>query len=127
MKRILIIEDDVITREIYTALLKQHGYEVLFAPDVREGWEKMQSDPPQAVLLDLVMPDSVGLDFLRKVRISKGLKDLPLIVYTALFVPGLVEEAQQAGATRIFDKAHLSAGMLMDVLNQCLIPGQVAA
>lgn len=127
MKRILLIENDVITREIYGAMLREHGYEVVIATDVPSGWDKLQQETVQAALLDLVMPDTQGLDFLRNVRASATLKGLPVVVYTNLFMPGLVEEAMEAGATRMFDKTHLSAGMLMDTLNQCLSPGQKAA
>src|SRR5687767_16007289 len=127
MKRILIIEDDLITREIYNALLCQHGYEVILAPDVKSGWDKLIEEVPDAALLDLVLPDSHGLNLLRKIRASKNFRELPVLVYTNLFIPGVVEEAKELGATRIFDKAHLSSVMLIDALSQCLIPGQKAA
>ena len=127
MRRILLIENDVITREIYGALLCQHGYEVTCVTDFRTAWEKIQKEPPAAVVLDLVMPDNQAITLLCNVRADQALKHLPLIVYTSLFVPSVVEEAQEAGATRIFDKAHLSPEMLLDTVNHCLIPGQKAA
>jgi CheY-like chemotaxis protein len=127
MPRILLIEDDLITREIYDALLCQHGHEVSIAGDVRTGWEKLQGEVFDAALLDLVLPDTHGLELLRKIRANKKTKDLPVIVYTGFFVPTIVEEAKESGATRMFDKAHLSATTLIDALNECLIPGQKAA
>jgi CheY-like chemotaxis protein len=127
MARILLIENDVITREIHNALLVQHGFEVTIATDLRAGWEKLQQSPPDAALLDLVLPDTQGLELLRKIRAHKTLKDVPVIVYTSMFIPGVVEEAKEAGATRMFDKAYLSGSMLLDALNECLVPGQKAA
>ena len=127
MPRILLIEDDLITREIYSALLVQQGYEIAIATDVRTAWESLQTACPDVALLDLVLPDSHGLDLLRRIRAHNTLKHLPVIVYTGLFVPGVVEEAKEAGATRMFDKAHLSASTLLDAVQECLIPGQKAA
>ena len=127
MPRILLIENDTITREIYNSLLCQHGHEVTTVTDLRTAWDKLQKDPPDAALLDLVLPDTHGLDLLRNVRRSKNLRDLPMIVYTSLFNPPIVEEAKEAGATRVFDKAYFSASTLIDALNECLVPGQQAA
>jgi CheY-like chemotaxis protein len=127
MARIILIEDDLITREIYNSLFTQHGHEVSVAGDVRTAWETLQQQPFDAAVLDLVLPDSHGLELLRKIRADKKLKGLPVIVYTGFFVPSTVEEAQEAGATRIFDKAHLSSTTLIDALAECLIPGQKAA
>lgn len=127
MPRILLIENDVITREIHNALLVRAGHDVSLANETRTGWEKLQQSPPDAALLDLVLPDTQGFELLRKIRAHPVLKDLPVIVYTSMFVPGVVEEAKEAGASRTFDKAYLSASMLLDALNECLVPGHQPA
>ena len=127
MPRIMLIEDDVITREIYCALLTQNEYEVLTVTEVGSAWTKLQTEPVDAVLMDLVIPDVHGLELLRNVRSHKTMKELPVIVYTGLFVPNVVEEAIQAGATHVFDKAYLGASKLLDALQECLIPRQKAA
>ena len=127
MAQILLIEDDLITREIYNSLFGQHGHEVSLAGDVRTAWELLQQRPFDAAVLDLVLPDTHGFELLRKIRADKKLKALPVIVYTGYFVPSTVDEAKEAGATRIFDKAYLSPSTLIDALNECLIPGQKAA
>lgn len=123
----MLIEDDLITREIYNALLCQHEYEVVIATELRTAWEKLQTDPVDAALIDLVIPDVHGIELLRNVRAHKTLKDLPVFVYTSLFTPPVVEEAKDAGATRVFDKAYLSASTLLEALKECLITRQKAA
>lgn len=123
----MLIEDDLITREIYNALLCQHEYEVVIATELRTAWEKLQTDPVDAALIDLVIPDVHGIELLRNVRAHKTLKDLPVFVYTSLFTPPVVEEAKDAGATRVFDKAYLSASTLLETLKECLITRQKAA
>jgi len=123
----MLIEDDLITREIYNTLLCQHEYEVVVATELRTAWAKLQTDPVDVALMDLVVPDTHGIELLRNLRAHKALKDLPMLVYTNQFIPSVVEEAQEAGATRIFDKTLLSAAKLLDALKECLIPGQKAA
>jgi CheY-like chemotaxis protein len=123
----MLIENDVITREIYNALLVQQGYEVLIATDLRTAWDKLQEEAPDAALFDLVLPDTHGFDLLRSIRGNMQLKDLPVVVYTSMFIPGVVEEAREAGATRVFDKAHLSGSTLIDTLKECLVVGQPVA
>ena len=127
MPRIMLIEDDLITREIYNSLLSQHQYEVVMATELRTAWNKLQTDAVEAALMDMVIPDVHGLELLRNVRAHKDLKALPVIVYTSLFTPAVVEGAQEAGATRVFDKALLSPDKLLDAIKECLIPRQEAA
>ena len=123
----MLIEDDLITREIYNALLCQHEYEVVIATELRTAWAKLQTDQVDAALMDLVIPDAHGVELLRNLRAHKTLKNLPVLVYTGQFIPSVVEEAQEAGATRVFDKTYLSASTLLDALKECLIPRQKAA
>ena len=123
----MLIEDDLITREIYNALLRQHEYEVVIATELRTAWAKLQTDPVDVALMDLVIPDVHGVELLRNLRAHKKLKDLPVLIYTSQFTPSVVEEAQEAGATRVFDKRYLSASTLLDALKECLIPRQKAA
>ena len=127
MSRVMLIEKDVITREIYNAMLVKAGHEVVIATDFRLAWDKMQLNPPDAALLDLLAPDIQGFELLRNIRSDLHLKDMPALTYTSMFVPGVVEEAQEAGATRVFDKTHLDASALIAALNECLVPGQQPA
>src|SRR5436190_9031768 len=127
MPRVMLIEDDLITREMYNALLSQHEYEVVIATELRTAWARLQNDPVDDALMDLVVRDTHGVELLRNLRADKALKDLPILVYTSQFIPSVVEEAQEAGATRVFDKTLLSASKLLDALRECLISRQKAA
>jgi CheY-like chemotaxis protein len=112
---------------MYNSLLCKHGHEVTTVTDLRAAWDKLRQDPPDAALFDLVLPDTHGLELLRNVRQNTSLRDLPVIVYTSIFNPPIVEEVKEAGATRVFDKTYLSTSTLIDALNECLVPGQQAA
>ena len=127
MKKILIIEDDAITARVYSSLLTRNGYQVDVAPSMRAGLQRLGEFRPDGVLLDLMLPDSNGLDFLKTIRGTDGFKTLPVIVYTNLFVSGMTEKANAAGATKIFDKATLTPTSLVDTFNGYLNPPEAAA
>ena len=127
MKKILIIDDDPVTGRVYSSLLTRNGYQVDVATSMRAGLQRLAEFQPAGVLLDLMLPDSNGLDFLKTIRGMDGFKSLPVIVYTNLFVPGMTERAVAAGATKIFDKATLTPTSLVDTFNGYLNPPQAAA
>lgn len=127
MKKILIIEDDPVSARVYAGLLTRSGYEVATAGDVRSGLERLKAFRPDGALLDLMLPDGNGLNFLKVIREQAGLKDFPVIVYTNLFVPEMTERALAAGATKVFDKATLTPTSLIDTFNGYLKPSEAEA
>lgn len=85
MKRILIIEDD---DELHQVLriglqLNQDGYELYYAFNGREGWEKCVQVRPDLILLDLMMPVLNGVELLKLLQANATTRDIPVIVMTA--------------------------------------------
>jgi two-component system, OmpR family, alkaline phosphatase synthesis response regulator PhoP len=70
-KKILIIEDDELLREIYATKLELEGFEVETAYDGVDGLEKAILEEPNMILLDMIMPRMTGLEFLRVYRPSQ--------------------------------------------------------
>ena len=81
MKKILIIEDEPNIRELVLYNLKSNGYEGLGAEDGIIGLEKIESENPDLVLLDIMLPGKNGMDICRELR-QKGDKR-PIIMLTA--------------------------------------------
>ena len=79
--RILVVDDDRAVRESLRRSLTFNGYTVLTAGDGVEALEKINSDRPEAVVLDVMMPRLDGLEVCRRLR-STG-DDLPILVLTA--------------------------------------------
>ena len=127
MKKILIIEDDAVTAKVYSSLLTKNGFLVEVAGSVKAGLDRVGEFSPDGVLLDLMLPDSNGLELLKALRAVDGFKTLPVIVYTNLYVPGMTEKAMAAGATKLFDKATLTPTSLVDTFNNYLRPRQAEA
>lgn len=82
-KRVLCIEDHPEMIELIRLILGRQGFDVEGAEGGREGLESMQENPPDLVLLDLMMPDMDGWEVYRQIKASDQLKEIPVIAVTA--------------------------------------------
>ncbi|GHF93710.1 DNA-binding response regulator [Deinococcus piscis] len=80
MKTLLLIEDNLDIRDLLREYLSEHGYAVRVASNGRQGLQEARHAAPDLVLLDLMMPEMDGLDFLRAFRADF---QTPVIVLTA--------------------------------------------
>src|SRR4051812_10759202 len=122
MKKILIVEDDPIVAHIYQTRLEKENYKVEIAPDGQAGFYRIYEFVPDAVLLDLMLPKMNGIDILKKIRAQAQFGKTPIIVFTNAYVPNMIQEAFQAGATLVFNKATLTPRQLLDALNTTIFP-----
>ena len=81
--KIMLVEDDQPILELMEILLTRIGYEPLIVPDVLKALEIVKNDPPALILLDVMMEPMDGWEFLEKIRGEYGMKDLPVILFTA--------------------------------------------
>ena len=82
-KRIVCIEDEPDMIDLVALILGRKGYKVVGALGGREGLEAIQNDPPDLVLLDLMMPDMDGWDVYQKLKSDEATQAIPVIVVTA--------------------------------------------
>ena len=108
-EKILIADDELSNRRILAQELVHKGFAVDTAGGGREALTKIESAPPDLVILDYMMPDLSGLDVLKALR-AKG-NDTPVVVITAYGSVERAVEAMKAGAydfiTRPFDPDHI--------------------
>ena len=64
-------------------LLRRIGYEPILIPDVQEALDHVRNNPPDLILLDIMMTPMNGWEFLEKVREDLGKKDIPILLFTA--------------------------------------------
>ncbi len=83
-KKVLIVDDDMILRQMYAERLKGEDFEVLMAGDGQEAIEMAAKDKPDVILLDIMMPKMNGIDALKKLRAEADTKSIPVVVLTAL-------------------------------------------
>lgn len=104
-KRILIIEDDDDIREVASATLEiSAGWEVLTAASGGEGVERAAAERPDAILLDVMMPDMDGPTTFRRLRESESTAAIPVILLTAKVQPTDRSRFVDLGVTGIIAK-----------------------
>ncbi len=81
--RILIVEDEADLRDMLSETLEQSGYGILVAGTVSEARRQLEQHLPDLVLLDWMLPDTSGLNWLRQIRRIERFKSLPVIMLTA--------------------------------------------
>ena len=108
-EKILIADDEPSNRKILAQELTHKGFAVDMAAGGTEALKKIESAPPDLVILDYMMPDMSGLDVLKELR-KKG-NDTPVIMITAYGSVERAVEIMKAGAydfiTRPFDPDHI--------------------
>lgn len=104
MKRVLITEDDGLIAEIYRDSFDREGFSAEVASDGAIAIQRLKVNPPDIVLLDLMMPNVNGVEVLKYIRSQETLKTLPVIVMSNAFAGALGREAAVLGATKMFAK-----------------------
>ena len=116
MKRILIIEDDPVAGSVYARYLQSRGFTTELATDGLRGLDQLKANPPDAVLLDLIMPKLNGIELLKQLRAQEAFRTLPVVVMTNAAIPAFVDQAMSAGANRVLDKAKSSPEEIVEAL-----------
>ena len=80
---VLVVEDDTRTADILRRLLAQRGFEVNAVTDGREALTRVASAHPDLILLDLMLPEMDGFEFLEALRSMEGGYSIPVVVMTA--------------------------------------------
>jgi len=82
-KRILIAEDERNIAESLRFLLTRAGHDVCLAADGEEALAMLRRDPPDALVLDLMLPGCSGFDILKELRADPDTRTLPVLMLTA--------------------------------------------
>ena len=96
-KKILIIEDEDILRNLLEEKLKQKGYDVSVAKDGQEGLSVMPKIMPDLILLDIIMPKVNGFEVMEKMQKSPNLKEIPVIIVSNSGQPVEIDRAKKLG------------------------------
>ncbi|MBO9997497.1 MAG: response regulator [Cyanobacteria bacterium SID2] len=80
MSRVLVIEDSVTQREMIANLLRGSGLTVIEATDGVEALDKIQGDPPDLVVLDIVMPRMNGYEVCRRLKADPKTQNVPVVM-----------------------------------------------
>src|SRR6266542_1030234 len=112
-KRVLLVEDEPLIRAFILNYLRKAGFEVDFASNGNIALEKLRSGAPDAIFLELMLPDINGVEVIREARREPETSHLPIYVYTSAFpiaagLPGRCFDSKEA--TTRFGKVTTSFG-----------------
>lgn len=114
MPKILIMEDDPSLMKIYKAEFSLRGFEVIGAPDGEEGLKLSRENPPEVILLDLMMPKLSGLVVLEGLKQNTITKEIPVIVVTNFGQEENVRRALELGATEVVLKYQVTPAEVVE-------------
>ena len=127
--RVLVVEDEPMTREMLRRTLGKEGWTVIEAENGRAALERVAEDPPALILLDLMMPEMGGFQFVAELRKNEAWRAIPVIVVTAkdltvedrLRLNGYVEQILQKEA---YSREALLAEVRRQVAASVPLPSQ---
>lgn len=99
---ILVVDDDTLIREMVKDCLAPEGYSFTEASNGREALEQLERSTPDAVILDLFMPEQSGFETLLQIR--QRLPELAVIIISSFDTPELIQAALRAGASSFIVK-----------------------
>jgi len=111
-RRVLVVEDDQATQELLQKLLTKEGWQVVVAGNGREALERLTQGPPDLVLLDFMMPEMDGFEFLEAFRKQPGCAWITVVVMTAKILTPADHQRLRGQVAQVVAKANLSLEML---------------
>lgn len=117
---LLLIEDDAATRELLAQEFKSAGIETVVAKDAREGLEKFRETKPDIIVLDIVLPDLNGFEFLRNIRKEPGGAEMKVVILSNVAEHRDVEEAKELGALDYLVKTDFSLPQVVEKVESIL-------
>lgn len=104
MSKLLIVDDDPFSREILAACLAEKDYQIEAAVNGFDALEKTANNPPDLVVLDIVMPEMNGYEVCRHLRVDPLLSDVPIVMLSGMDDEASRLEAFRAGADAFLSK-----------------------
>lgn len=120
MRTILVIDDMDLFREPIAAALRARGFETLTAGDGHSGLRVARNHRPDLILLDMAMPHMDGLAVLAAMRVDARLKNIPVILLTAVAERDYVIRAAKFGVKHYLLKTQFSLDQLVERVKQVL-------
>ncbi len=105
MAKILIAEDDLITRKVLFKIVEGMGHSVIMSPNGRHAWETLETNSDVSMLItDVMMPEMDGRELIELIRGKEAYADLPIIIISAVVGPKAVANLLKMGATLFLSK-----------------------
>lgn len=115
----LIIDDHPATAEVMAQILKMKGFEAVIAYDGTSGLEKTNSEKPDLILLDIMMPEMNGFEVCEKLKLNPQTSKIPVIIVSIRASEDSIKEGKKMGADEYITKPF-SPSKLIEVVERYL-------
>lgn len=119
-KTILLVDDDLTLREMYEERMKAEGFNIVQATNGEEALDKVKTNHPDIILLDIMMPKVNGFDVLKEIRANPEYEKIPVIVLTALIQDVDRVQGKKLGATDYIVKSETMPGEVIAKIKNAL-------
>jgi DNA-binding response OmpR family regulator len=127
---VMVIEDDPLLHTLLADKMKElreKGVEVYPVMNAEEGLQTAEKEKPDLILLDLVLPNMTGFEFLELLRKKPGLEQTPVVILSNLSADSDKERAKSLGAIAYFVKANFSLSEISAAVEELLLGHAVPA
>ena len=115
IKTILVIDDNMFMNELLSEKLSKLGFKIIIANDAKDGLDKVRSEKPAIVILDLLFGDEMtGFEVLQSIRAGYNSKDLPVIILSQIEDQESIDKALALGANDYIIKSYTNLEELSD-------------
>jgi len=120
-EKVLLVEDDLFLRQLYTIVLQKAGYNLLVASDGEEGLLLGQNNTDaKLMLLDIMMPKMHGIEVLKRLKADSATKQIPVVLLTNLTEESVVEEAKRLGACGYMVKMRFTPPEMIEKVKEII-------
>src|SRR5438270_7729597 len=119
-KRILLIEDDDLIRELYKTHVGSAGFSIDAFATGKECLEALDKNHYDLLLLDIMLPDTNGIDILKKVKANSKTKNIPVILLTNLGQDTVIDQASKLGAAGYLLKVAYNPDQVVEEVKRFL-------
>jgi two-component system, OmpR family, phosphate regulon response regulator PhoB len=103
-KTVLIIEDEADAADLFAEMMRVSGFRVLKTTRSAPALAMITAEKPDVVILDIMMPETSGMDILREMQATPELEEIPVVVVSARGMPADIKSGMEAGASTYLTK-----------------------
>lgn len=118
--KILVVEDDNFLQGLLSKKLSGEGFEIAAVNNGNDALEKVKEFNPNAILLDLILPEMQGFEVLEKLKDDPNTKEIPVIVLSNLGQKEEINKGMELGAADYMVKAHFTPEEIVEKVEEIL-------
>ena len=119
-KSVLVVEDDAFLVKAYQMKFQKEGLDVLVAKDGKEALSFLEKEPPNVLLLDLMLPGMSGFELLTAIRANERWKNIRVLILSNLGQPQDIARGKELGVVEYIVKANVKIADVVEKVKKYL-------